>query len=275
MNAPTGPSSPTPGARPVLRVRHTSHMRLLLVLSITMVVVIGASVLIAWLLTPTVPVKQCRYSTCEPPPVGPPVGTPPGGPGERVGNSGASVPSAQRPGAQPLSGPGKPVQTYPRFTASDGSWSVAYPPEVKPDPHSSENEWTWKKKPLKDAKVRLFGRKAGAETTQDIVKNLIEESCPGATLSYQIPNAMVGYQPGYGEIRDFTPQSGTASYQKGRVFAIVAIKNGVALGIIGVGPYYQFKEGDPYGHPSGANTLLAAYDGLWVNTFMWEGDPPR
>ena len=52
---------------------------------------------------------------------------------------------------------------------------------------------------------------------------------------------MVGYQPGYGEIRDYTPQSGTASYSRGRVFAIVAIKNGMALGMIGSGPYYEFS----------------------------------
>jgi hypothetical protein len=282
VTAPTDPASSserpgyaTPAAYyPVRPPRHTSHMRLLVALSITMVVVIAISVLIAWLFTPAPPQVDCKYTSCGQPPIRPPVGTPPGGPVAPItGNGPALFP--QSSDAQPQAGPGKPVQTYPRFTAANKSWSVSYPPGVDPPANASHFGWDYTAGPVEGSSIEVFGGKAGARTAQNIVASLIEDRFPGAELSYQIPNATVGYQPGYGEIRDFTPQSGTASYQRGRVVAVVAIKNGVALGLIGVGPFYQFTPGDPTSHPSGANSLIALWSSSWVNSFMWKGDPPR
>jgi hypothetical protein len=285
VNAPTGSSSSTgrPGyatpaaSYPVRPRRHTSHMRLLVALSVTMIVVIAVSVLIAWLFTPPTPVLDCKFAGCGQPPTAPPVGTPPGGSVEPGAGSGGIVPQAENSDPQPQAGPGDPVQNYPRFNASDGSWSVSYPPGLHPDPDATEIGWHWTPNApegLRGATVSLFGRKAGAQTPQDIVQSLMEENFPGSQVDYQIPNAMVGFQPGYGEIRDYTPQSGTASYTRGRVFVIVAIKNGLALGMIGAGPYYKFDKNN-MNHPSGANSLVALQTNMWLNSFMWKGDPPR
>jgi hypothetical protein len=59
------------------------------------------------------------------------------------------------------------------------------------------------------------------------------------------------------------------------VLAIVAIKNGLALGVLAAGPYHEFTPPEPDDHPSGAGLVVAADLGPYVNSFMWKRDPPR
>ena len=194
MNAPTDTASSTgrpaygmpATSYPVRLPRHTSHMRLLVALSITMVAVIAASVLIAWLFTPKPAVNDCPYAGCGKAPTAPPVGTPPGGPVEPSAGSGGSATTAEISDPHPFAGPGKPVQNYSRFTAADKSWSVAYPPGIRPpDADSTEIGWKWSNKApegLAGGGVLVFGQKARARTSQDIVKSLLERNFPGSAI---------------------------------------------------------------------------------------------
>ena len=59
---------------------------------------------------------------------------------------------------------------------------------------------------------------------------MISRTFPDARTAYKIPNAMVGYQPGYGEAADCWPQGANSSYMKMRVLVMVAVKNDLALG---------------------------------------------
>lgn len=281
MSASTGSSSPTqppcyamPAASyPVPPGRHTSHLRLFVLLGIALAVVIAVVVLVAWLVTPpTTPVPPtCKHPGCGRPPTGNPVGPLRPAPGHQLLPS-ASGGNANYGPAQAHPLVAQPVQTLPRFTAPDGSWSVAYPPGIGAIPPGAKD---LELETRDGGKIQYFGAPAPNQTARDIVQNLIQQNWPGATLAYQVPNAMVGYQPGYGEFDDFTLQSGAASYTQGRALAIVAIKNGFALGVLAVGPYRQFKPGDPGNHPSAANLMEAMASAPWLNTFRWKGDPPR
>jgi hypothetical protein len=94
-------------------------------------------------------------------------------------------------------------------------------------------------------------------------------------MAYEIPNAMVGYQPGYGLAADCWPQASNASYSRMRVVVMVAVKNDLALVAGAAGPYHAFGPDFGSGKPSGANLQLALDMGKYVNSFHWRGDPLR
>ena len=68
---------------------------------------------------------------------------------------------------------------------------------------------------------------------------MIKPTFPDARTAYEIPNAMVGYQPGYGEAADCWPQGANSSYMRMRVLVMVAVKNDLALVAAAVGPYHR------------------------------------
>jgi hypothetical protein len=257
------------------RSSYTSHLRLLVLFGVTLSLVIGAVVLVAWLKTEPTPPVQCRHPGCGRPPSAPRPTIEPAPVPSLLPNASQEDPNYVP--AQPVPAGQQPVQTGPRFTAPDGSWSVAYPAKLQPLPAgASFVGFTITDSHGYKTQVVFFGLPGRDTSARDMVQDLIQKFCPGATFGYQIPNAMVGYQAGYGEFDDFTPQSGSASFTNGRAMAVVAIKNGVALGVLAFGPTYPFKPpDDPTNHPSAANLLAANSLGPYINSFMWKGDPPR
>jgi len=283
MSDPNSPSPRVPAPRyatpadsyPLTRPRHTSHLRLLAILGISLAAVIGVVVLVAWLIRPSVTPVPCLHPGCghvptEPKPTIRPVPAPPLLPESSAGDP-TFVPEDPRPQVDTL------AQSEPRFIAPDKSWSVQYPADIGSMPADAHNvAFTATAKNGDESEVVLFGFPARNRSARDIVHSLIQRACPGATLGYEIPNAMVGYQSGYGEFADYSPQSSTASFSTGRAMVIVAIKHGVALGVFARGPKFIFRPpGEPTSHPSGANLVVADILGPYVNSFRWRGDPPR
>jgi hypothetical protein len=254
---------------------YTSHLRLLVLFGVTLSMVIGAVVLVAWLKTQPAPAVQCRHPGCGRPPSVPTPTIEPAPVPSLLPNASWGDPNYVPD--QPVPVTQQPVQTGPRFTAPDGSWSVAYPAKLQPLPAGTKSVgFTMTDSHGDKTQVVFFGQPARDRSAQDMVHILIQKCCPGAMLGYQIPNAMVGYQAGYGEFDDFTPQSGSGSFSNGRAMAVVAVKNGLALGVLAFGPKYQYKPpDDPTSHPSAADLLAANTLGPYVNSFMWKGDPPR
>jgi hypothetical protein len=171
---------------------------------------------------------------------------------------------------------GTPVEINPRFTAPDGSFSVSYPAEgaaykvtTKPDGITADllagDRGT----------MQLFSQPAANRSPEQIAKDLIKQTFPDTRTAYLIPNAMVGYHPGYGEAADCWPQGSNSSYMKMRVMVMVAVKNDLALIAAAVGPFRQFGPDSGSGKPSGANLQIALDMGKYVNSFSWRGDPPR
>lgn len=171
---------------------------------------------------------------------------------------------------------GTPVAINPRFTAADGSFSVSYPGpgtayRATLDPDGVTLDFV----AGDTGTVELFGEPANGRTPRAIAEELIDRSYPDATVDYEIPNAAVGYQPGYGVFADDYPQDSTGTYTRLRIMVMVAVKNDLALVASAVGPYHEFSPSFGIGHPSGANLQLAMDIGKYVNSFRWRGDPPR
>ncbi|MEI6254245.1 MAG: zinc ribbon domain-containing protein, partial [Mycobacteriaceae bacterium] len=171
---------------------------------------------------------------------------------------------------------GATVSTNPRFTASGGEFSVSYPAEGTPyEITTYDNGVTAKYVAGDTGTMQLFSQPAGNRTPQDIATALIKKTFPDARTAYVIPNAMVGYQPGYGEVADSWPQGTNSSYAHMRIMVLVAVKDELALVAFAIGPYHQFGPTFGPGPPSGANLELAQDLGKYVNSFAWRGDPSR
>jgi len=171
---------------------------------------------------------------------------------------------------------GEPVSVNPRFTAPDGSFSVSHPApssvyRITESPNGIRADFLGGD----GGTMQLMSRPANGQTAEDIAKGLVNETFPDTKTAYQIPNAMVGYVPGYGLVADCWPQGANSNYMRMRVIAMVAIKNNLALIAAAVGPFRQFGPDFGLGKPSGANLQLALDMGKYVNSFSWRGDPPR
>jgi len=171
---------------------------------------------------------------------------------------------------------GTPVEINPRFTAGDGSFSVSHPaPSSAYRITTKPNGVTADFLAGDGGTMQLFSEPAQGRSPEDIAKALVNKTFPDTRTAYEIPNAMVGYQPGYGEVADCWPQGSNSSYMRMRVLVMVAVKNDVALVAAAVGPYHAFGPDFGFGKPSGANTQIALDMGKYVNSFSWRGDPSR
>lgn len=171
---------------------------------------------------------------------------------------------------------GLPVATNPRFTAPDGQFSVSYPAPgaayiVDIQPNGITAEWT----AGDGGTLRLFSQPAAGRDAEQIAEALMQEGFPDARVAYELPNATVGYHSGYGEVADFQPLGAAAVADRLRVIVIVAVKNDLALIAAAQGPFREFTPAFGPGPPSPANLQIAQDMGKYVNSFSWQGDPPR
>jgi hypothetical protein len=171
---------------------------------------------------------------------------------------------------------GTPVMSLPRFQAPNGAFSVSYPAAGSAYTISTETEGVTATFTGGDGGVmQLYSEPANGRSVRDIARAAVRKSYPDATFAYEIPNAMVGYQPGYGEVADDWPQGASAAYRRIRIIVMTAVKNDVALIAFATGPYRAFGPDSGPGIPSGANLQLAQDMGKYVNSFQWNGDPVR
>jgi hypothetical protein len=218
---------------------HTTHTRLLTALGAGAAVATAVAVTVSVLATPSVPRFVCPPD-CGQPPIG------------------------------------KPVETNPWFMSSDGRFSVQYPRagtayEVALQPDGVNVDF----KAGDTGTMQLFGLPAQGRTSKQIAETLIGEKYPDATTDYEIPNAMVGYRPGYGVVKDEYPQDASGTFTRLRLLVMVAIKNNYALVAAAIGPYHEFSPDFGSGHPSGVNMQLALDMGKYVNSFIWRDNSRR
>lgn len=171
---------------------------------------------------------------------------------------------------------GLPVETNPRYSGDDGAFSVAYPAEgtayqVTFDPPGM-NGVQAKYVGGDTGTLNLFGEPARDRTPQQVAEEILTSKFPGASVDYEIPNASVGYEPGYGLVADVYPRDSSSTYHRLRVIVMAAVRHDYALIATAVGPYHEFSPDYGTGHPSGANLEVAMDMGKYVNSFRWFGD---
>lgn len=214
-------------------IHRTSYSRLLLVLSVGAVVTAAGGVVAATVAAPAVTPYQC------PPDCGRP-------------------PFAE------------PIESYPRYVSKDGRFSVQYPgPGTAYEATMEPDGVALKFNGGDTGTMELFGTPADGKTAKEIVDYLIDQKFPDATTAYEIPNAMVGYEPGYGVVVDVYPNDARSAFARTRLLVMASVKYDYALLAAAIGPYHEFTREFGPGHPSGANLQLAMDMGKYVNSFRW------
>lgn len=171
---------------------------------------------------------------------------------------------------------GTPVMALPRFQPADNAFSVSYPPDGTAYAVTTAGNGVTARYTAGDGGVmQLFSEPANGRSAREVSQAILKRTYPDAKVAYEIPNAMVGYQPGYGEVADYWPQGSTTGYSRVRVLIMVAVKNDLALVAFGTGPYHAFGPDFGPGPPSGANLEIAQDMAKYVNSFRWKGDPDR
>jgi hypothetical protein len=168
---------------------------------------------------------------------------------------------------------GIPVATNPRYVSPDGAFTVSYPAPgaaytVKTDDTGVTATWT----AGDGGTLRLFGVAAGGRDARQVVEQVMNDTFPDAVVAYELPNATVGYHPGYGVTADFLAERRAAPV---RVIVIAAVKDDLALVAVADGPFMQFGPDRGPGVPSPANLQIAQDMGKYVDSFYWRGDAPR
>jgi hypothetical protein len=243
-----------PGSYIAPAQRPASPARPILAVAACLAVAVAVVASISVKTTPAL-VRYACPPDCGRPPIGPPVGGAPGQP-----------PAAEPPAPpHPPSAPPVAVQTFPRFTSKDGAFSVAYLPAANVT--KNDNGITLKFDDI-DGEIRLFGTPADNRTPRQVVEQYIQKNYRTAQTAYQIPNAMVGYEPGYGEVDDFSLEDPNAASTRGRLLVMTAVKNGLALVAVAEGPMIRFTPRTS-AHPSAVNMMIAQLMGNSVNSFTW------
>ena len=165
---------------------------------------------------------------------------------------------------------GNPVTGLPRFTSPQ--FSVSYPTSGSAyEITTYDNGVTAKLVGGDTGVMQLFSQPANGRNAEDIVTSLLRNRFPDATVAYEIPNAKVGYQPGYGVFADDWPQNPAATYTRQRILVMAAVKDDLALVAFASGPYRSFGPNSGPGLPSAANLQVAQDLGKYVNSFQWAG----
>lgn len=168
---------------------------------------------------------------------------------------------------------GLPVATNPRFEAPTEDFSVAYPaPGAAYSVTTEDNGVTAELTVGDGGTLRLFGTPAAGREARQVVEDLLAQAFPDSVVDYELPNATVGFQTGYGVVADFLAEKRADPV---RVIVIAAVKNDLALVAAAEGPYREFGPGVGPGAPSAANLQLAQDMGKYVDSFRWRGDPTR
>lgn len=168
-----------------------------------------------------------------------------------------------------------PVANSPRFESPEGQFSVDHPPAAPPYEVTTAADGVTARWTGGDGGVlRLFSQPAQGRVARRVVDQLLTGQYPGATVAYTLPNAMVGYQLGFGVVADLQKPGVAAKYDL-RVIVLAAVKNDLALIAVAEGPFRRFSPDFGPGPPSGANLEIAMDLGKYVDSFRWKGDPPR
>ena len=121
--------------------------------------------------------------------------------------------------------------------------------------------------------VVFSGELAQGRSAEGIASALVRAEHPEANFVYSIPQAELGYTPGYGAVYDTTIRMGTGESVHARVVVEVAIKRGLAVILNSIGPYVKSAP-DAQGHPNPAETTMPYYFVDAANSVTWPGDPP-
>lgn len=186
----------------------------------------------------------------------------------------------------PLGPGGEPVRTYHlQGGVSVGLWAAS--PVVNPGlftwsasssagvltVHLAGSSGTMDGRPvtIDGGTVQFLGISGvGPTPASDVVSTLVQHSASTAQLVYQVPNALVGYQDGYGAVYQVNTISADGALVDDRLFVAAAVSGGDAAVVWAYGPYDpRFASKGLVLHPSFIDLDIALVLDPMVNSVTW------
>jgi RsiW-degrading membrane proteinase PrsW (M82 family) len=125
-----------------------------------------------------------------------------------------------------------------------------------------------------ESELTVVGRPDDGQTPQSIVNDEIDKLAPNASLSYVLPGAYVGYQPGYGEVVTTQVASSNGPSTTYELIVLAAVERGFAITVVAVGS--RLADVGPRsalydGHPSPASVNVAYVADQTVDSIEFPG----
>ena len=207
-------------------------------------------VVVALLATPG-PAPNCNPLKCQAPPIG------------HLGQQSAV---------------GQPVATGTLYANAQG-FTVRYPPQPQVQTDSGGIDLTYDYVEGGDSSLDVAGGSAGGATAETEVQNVVAQDFPDTQPTYELPDPLIGYEPGYGAAYSVQPASADGSTRTDQVVVAAAVKNGFAIIVLEEGallPTVTSRSQYFNGHPSPAGVNMAYGVGDFIVnriSFPDNGDP--
>ena len=124
--------------------------------------------------------------------------------------------------------------------------------------------------------LTVIGQPDGGATPQQIVNDAISAVAPNAQVQFLMPQAYVGYWPGYGEAFETQVASADGSNATYELIVMAAVHNGFGIAVVASGQLLrQVTPGSSFwdGHPSPAAINVAYVADSTVNGIAFPGAP--
>ncbi|HEX6506610.1 MAG TPA: hypothetical protein VF221_03170, partial [Chloroflexota bacterium] len=167
-----------------------------------------------------------------------------------------------------------PLTPPKRYTSSRYGFSLDYSTtNIKPSQVTDSSiSWQGQLSDGSDLSWSLAGASAKGRSAQQIVESTQSARFPDAQQAYTVPYASLGYNVGYGTVYDVEVSPGNGESQRDRLLVYAVTRNGLAVVLIGLGPYQQSTPSHD-SQPNPANTPLVQLGDFEenINTVTWPG----
>jgi hypothetical protein len=167
-------------------------------------------------------------------------------------------PPIRHPGLQ-QSAAGAPEAAGILYTNSQG-FTVRYPAGPQIQTGSGGIDLTYDYNNGGESSLEVVGGPADGATAETAVESVANQEFPDTQPTYELPDPLIGYQPGFGAAFSVQPASADGSTQTDQVVVAAAIKNNFSIIVLEEGallptvttssPFYD-------GHPSPAGVNMA------------------
>jgi hypothetical protein len=220
---------------------HRFSHRLLIALLVAGLAVLSVVLVVVAVVATPGPPAPCPLYQCQ----GPPIGHP--------GKTYASQ-----------ANPGPPVANGTLYTNRQG-FSLRFSliadsfPKISTAASGIGFEYDFASKYGGTADFYVQGGQAGGSTAQSLVSQIVSRNFPNAQPVYEMPQPLVGYQPGFGEAYNVEVASSDGTTQTSRILVLAAVQNGFAIVIVADGSFFPQTASSPLfnGHASPADVNVA------------------
>jgi hypothetical protein len=146
-------------------------------------------------------------------------------------------------------------------------FTVRYPPQPSVQTNASGIELTYDFNSGGVSSIEILGAPANGATAETAVDSFASQEFPDTQPVYELPDPLIGYQPGFGAAFNVQPASADGSTSTDQVVVSAAVQNGFVMVVQVVGtllPTVDSKSPFFDGHPSPAGTNLAYFVGDFI-----------